>query len=179
MARKTAKQLIGRAECPGLLIAVQDSERQGFIRTVNSVFRATNSELFGYVAQDAYSGRAWGEKVLRALSGKDRSLLSFNDGKWQGLLAAFGVARRAWAERNYAGDLFMPDYHSHYADVELTLMALQDGCHAYDPNCVMVEIDYEKDGKPIHGPDRSLYLQRLQSGFAGRVSSPKLLDLFR
>ncbi|MFA7280412.1 MAG: hypothetical protein WC100_09970 [Sterolibacterium sp.] len=178
MARRAAQLLARRAACDGLLLAVQDAERAGFIGVANRIFRASNSALFGYVAQDAFAGREWGKRVIAAFREQKHGLLGFNDGKWSGLLAAFGVARRAWAEQNYAGDLFFAGYTSHYADVELTLLALEQGAYAYDPNCVMIEVDYEKEGKPVNPTDQKIFTDRKHTGFDRKVSSERLLSLF-
>jgi hypothetical protein len=37
-------------------------------------------------------------KPSQAKQAKQAGLLGFNDGKWQGQLASFGLADRAWAE---------------------------------------------------------------------------------
>ena len=178
-AHRATGQISQRAQAEGLILAIRDSEQRGFIHIANQAFRQSRSSLFGYIAQDAFAGRGWGQRVLAAFAQNPaRGLLALNDGKWNGLLAAFGVVRRSWAEHNYAGDLFMPGYFGHYADVELTLLALQAGVHAYDPNCVMMEVDYEKDGKPVHAPDQHLFKTRRATGFDGRVHAEKLLKLF-
>lgn len=178
-ARRACTQLARRAACDGLLVAVEDRERKGYVHTANRIFRATRSELFGYVAQDAYAGRNWGRQVQDAFAKESRALLGFNDGKWQGLLAAFGVARRSWAVKNYEGDLFYPEYFGHYADVELTLLAMQAGVYAYDPNCLMVEVDYEKEDKLANEADHNVFLLRRASNFHGRVTTSALATLFK
>lgn len=178
-ARRACTQLARRAACDGLLVAVEDRERKGYVHTANRIFRATRSELFGYVAQDAYAGRNWGRQVQDAFAKESRALLGFNDGKWQGLLAAFGVARRSWAVKNYEGDLFYPEYFGHYADVELTLLAMQAGVYAYDPNCFMVEVDYEKEDKYTNPVDKALYLERKMDSFNNKVLLKNLINLFQ
>jgi hypothetical protein len=178
MAERATALLARRSACEGLLLAVHDEEREGFISVANRIFRASRSPLFGYVAQDAFAGREWGKRALAALRDQKHGLLGFNDGKWSGLLAAFGVARRTWAELNYAGDLFFPGYTAHYADVELTLLALEQGVYAYDPNCIMIEVDYEKDGKPVNQSDQKIFAERKSTGFDRKVNSERLLSLF-
>jgi hypothetical protein len=106
-------------------------------------------------------------------------LFAFNDGKWQGMLASFGMVNRHWAEQNYNGDLFKPTYHRHYADVELTLLAMEQGMYRSDARSVLVEIDWEKELKSVDRQDRLLYRQRVATGFEGRVVNSKLLLLFR
>jgi len=96
-ATRAARLAAARAGAPSLLLAVHDEARQGFIATVNQAFAATRSPWFGYMAQDAFAGRAWLALALRALQAKNAGLLGFNDGKWQGQLAAFGLAERVWA----------------------------------------------------------------------------------
>ncbi|MDO8299766.1 hypothetical protein [Lacisediminimonas sp.] len=153
--------------------------RAGFVALVNAVFQSSVSPWFCYVAQDAFPGRQWLSIALAGLEHKKGVLASFNDGKWHGRLASFGLARREWAEKLYGGDFFFPGYGRHYADVELTVLALQQQGLVYTPESVLVEIDWEKDGKPVSREDRALYLSRVQQRFDGRVDQPALLERFR
>ena len=178
MARRAADLIVRRAGCDGLLVAVRDDERSGFISVSNNIFRATRSVLFGYVAQDAFSGREWGKRVMTAFQNQKYGLLGFNDGKWAGLLASFGVVRRTWAEQNYGGDLFFPGYQSHYGDVELTLLAIEQRAYIYDPNCVMIEVDYDKEVKDNNAADRSVFAGRRNSGFDRKICNELLISLF-
>jgi hypothetical protein len=113
--------------------------------------------------------------------------LGFNDGKWQGALASFGLASRAWAAANYAkeaaagaeqGPFFHPSYQRHYADAELTVLAMQAKGYVYEPNSVLVEVDWAKDGQTVDPADRALYRQRSALGFDGRVAEQALIGLF-
>lgn len=162
----------------GLILAVHDQARQGFIKVVNTAFQRTQSPWFGYFAQDAYAGRSWLAIATQTLETSNASLIAFNDGKWAGLLASFGLARRSWAVRNYAGDFFHPGYLRHYADAELTLLALQDKQYTYNANSVLTEVDWKKDGAPVHPKDKLLFNQRKSNGFGNRVDDNKLLSLF-
>lgn len=178
-ASKTIDILCSRAGIDGLIVAVHDAAREGFIAIANLVYRNSKSEFFGYLAEDAFPGRNWGKRALSALKDENAGLLAFNDGKWAGFLAAFGVARRSWADRNYCGDLFHPGYRSHYADAELTLLAMTGKAYRYDANCVMIEVDYDKDGKPTRPEDKRLFDERKKACFEGRVENPDLLNLYR
>ncbi len=155
------------------------TERAGFVALVNAAFRSSASPWFCYVAQDAFPGRQWLSIALAGLEQKGGVLATFNDGKWHGRLASFGLARRDWAEKLYAGNFFFPGYGRHYADVELTVLALQQQGFVYTPESVLVEIDWEKDGKPVSREDRALYLARVKERFDGRVDQPALLERFR
>jgi hypothetical protein len=176
-AEQAAQLMAARAGTSGLLLAVHDDDRTGFIRMVNLAFQKTHSTHFGYVAQDAFAGRQWLRLAIEAL-GSEQVLLGFNDGKWAGALAGFGLAQRAWAQDNYAGSFFYPRYQRHYADAELTLLALQSGSYAYEPNALLVEVDWLKDQSQVDTADRQLFLERKASGFGGKVTHPKLLGLF-
>jgi len=177
-AKRAAHLAAARAGAPALLLAVHDEARQGFIATVNQAFAATRSSWFGYMAQDAFAGRAWLALALRALQAKNAGLLGFNDGKWQGQLAAFGLAERAWAHSVYGGDFFHSAYNSHYADTELTLIAREQGRYVYEPNSVLVEADWDKESAGVSPADRALYKARAAAGFDARVHNPQLLKLF-
>jgi len=177
-ARRAMALACSRAKSDGLMVAVLDSDRMGFVALANQVFRLSQSPWFGYMAQDAFAGRDWMALALKALQKPSAGLLGFNDGKWHGQLASFGLASRAWAEKVYGGDLFFPGYRSHFADVELTLVARQQGCYVYEPNSVLMEVDWDKDQAKVHADDRSLFKARGRQGYGQRVSDPDLLGLF-
>lgn len=162
----------------GLILAVDDQARKGFIQVANTAFQRTESPWFGYFAQDAYAGRSWLSIATQTLETSNASLIAFNDGKWAGLLASFGLTRRSWAVRNYAGLFFHPGYLRHYADAELTLLAMQDKQYTYNANSVLIEVDWKKDSAPVHPQDKELFNQRKTNGFGNRVDNSKLLALF-
>ena len=177
-AQRAMDLACARAQAEGLMVAVLDSERMGFVALANRVFRASQSPWFGYLAQDAFAGRDWMALALKALQKPSAALLGFNDGKWHGQLASFGLASRAWAQTVYGGDLFFPGYRSHFADVELTLVARQQGAYVYEPDSVLMEVDWGKDRATLHADDRSLFQTRIRQGLGQRVSDPTLLGLF-
>ena len=176
LAQRAAQLMSLRADAPGLILAIHDAKHEGFVSLVNQVFAKSHSAYFAYVAQDAFAGRAWLKLALQAL-GDSKGLLGFNDGKWAGALAGFGLARRSWASTNYSGSFFYPHYQRHYADAELTLLALQAGVYAYDPASVLVEVDWDKDSAAVDEGDRTLFLERKQNGFDAKVSDARLLNL--
>jgi len=177
-ATRAARLAGARAGVASLLLAVHDEARQGFIATANQAFAATSSPWFGYMAQDAFAGRNWLALALRALQTKNAGLLGFNDGKWQGQLASFGLAERAWVQGVYPGHFFYAGYHSHFADAELTLIAREQGRYVYEPHSVLVEADWDKESSAVNAADRALYQGRAASGFGDRVRNPQLLRLF-
>jgi hypothetical protein len=168
-----------RSSAKGLLLGIHDQARQGFVACVNQAFAASESAWFGYMAQDAFAGRDWMALALQALHKQRAVLLGFNDGKWHGALASFGLASRSWALANYAdGAFFYSHYLRHYADTELTVLAHQVGGYVYQPDSVLIEVDWAKDASPVHVPDRAMYQQRITSGFEGKVTDPRLLAMF-
>jgi hypothetical protein len=177
-AQRATKLMSRRAGADGLILAVHDDARDGFVGIVNRVFQQTDSPYFGYVAQDAYAGRYWLRYALKAFEQPSAHLVAFNDGKWFGALAAYGLVRRAWAANIYAGSLFYPAYRRHYADVELTLIATEQKGLSYIPSSVLVEVDWEKDSKPVEEADRKLFQSRAGGGFDGKVTSSALRSLF-
>lgn len=175
-AQRAAQLMSSRANSPGMVLAIHDSNQSGFAAIVNTAFKVSQSPYFGYVAQDAYAGRQWLKLAVEAL-GQNKSFLGFNDGKWAGAIAGFGLAKRAWAQANYEGNFFYPGYQRHYADAELTLLALQAGLYAYDGNSVLIEVDWDKDQASVDPADRALFAQRKLGQFDGRITSQPLLDL--
>lgn len=177
-AQQAAELMSSRADSPGMVLAIHDSNQEGFTAIVNAAFKASQSPYFGYVAQDAYAGRQWLKLAMAAL-GQNKSFLGFNDGKWAGAIAGFGLAKRTWAQANYAGNFFYPGYQRHYADAELTLLALQAGLYAYDGDSVLIEVDWDKDQASVDPADRALFAQRKSARFDGRITSQPLLDLIK
>lgn len=178
LAQQSAALLCARAGADGLLLAMRDNRREGFVSVVNRAFGMTDCEYFGYVAQDAFAGRHWLALATATLNRQNKSLLGFNDGKWLGRLAAFGMASTAWARDLYEGPFFYPGYERHYADVELTVLAMSSHAYCYNPHAVVVEVDWQKDKKAVNRADRVLYASRKADGFDGRVQQPDLLEMF-
>jgi len=177
-AERCATLMAKRACADGSIICVHDVDREGFIPLVNRVFSTTSSKYFGYVAQDAFPGRRWLAIALETLGRNNNTLFAFNDGKWMGVLASFGIASRQWVSEIYGGPFFFPGYGRHYADVELSVLAMSARSYCYDPNSVLVEVDWNKDGTSVNPSDKALYHERRASGFEGRVASQELLHMF-
>lgn len=178
-AKQAAQLMVSRAGATLQLLAVQDDLGAGPMAIWNTAIAVTRGELFIYCAEDAFAGRYWLRFALQAMSAQPNAgLLAFNDGKWFGQLAAFGMARRSWLHGVYGGSLFHPGYARHYGDAELTLVARQQQALAYHPHALLVEVDHDKDGRPVDAGDRALFRRRAAQGFDGRVSDPKLLNMF-
>lgn len=178
-ARRTAQQLARRAGQASVLLCVQDIRRVGFIAVANTVFARSRAPYFAYLAQDAFGGRNWLRHGLSTLIEKEGGLLAFNDGKWGGALAAFGMVERNWALSNYGGDLFHSGYKRHYADVELTLIAMQQRMLRFEPISLVVELDWEKEDRTVAEDDRLLYYKRGQNAFDRKVPNAGLRRLFK
>jgi len=174
-AQRAAKLMANRASAPGMILCIHDEKEEGFITLVNRAFAKTQSAYFAYVAQDAFAGKDWLKEALSSM-GDQKLFLGFNDGKWAGALAGFGLARRSWAVNHYGGNFFYPQYKRHYADAELTLLAMQAGVYAYDPSSLLIEVDWDKDGANVDPGDRKLFLERKQHGFDGKVTNTALLN---
>ena len=96
-AQRAAELMANRAAVDdALLLVVLDDAREGFVAIANRVYRATRSQGIGYVAQDAFAGRRRLQLALHTLLQHNKGLLGFNDGKWAGALAAFGLGQRRW-----------------------------------------------------------------------------------
>lgn len=180
MAQRAAQLMIARAQhADAVLLIAVDQQSEGFVKVANRCFKATQSRFFGYVAQDAYPGRRWLQRAHQTLTQSSKGLLGFNDGKWAGLLAAFGLGRRQWLAANYPdGNLFCPQYERHYADTEITALAMGNQQYCYDPHALMVELDWDKDHKPADPQDKALFAQRKQSWLPSRIQQPHILEMF-
>lgn len=178
MGKRAALLAASLAKADGLLLVVQDSARMGRVRVHNEVFRRSVSPHYAYLAQDAFTGRDWLALGLAALARREGRFLGFNDGKWHGQMAAFGLVQREWAESQYGGPLFFEGYQRHYADVELTLIAREQGCYAYEPAAMVAEVDWHKEAMAVDPDDKRLFRERASDGFASRVQTPELRALF-
>lgn len=146
----------------GILIAVNDIHRVGFINIANHIFQLTTSELFGYLASDAFPCRRWLDYSLSVFSNNEIGLLAYNDGKWLGQLAGFGLVRRSWISNYYRKNIFFPGYKQHYCDTELSILAHATGKHGYNANIVIMEVDYQKDTKNVNINDKLLFQDRME-----------------
>lgn len=170
-AELAAQLMKRRAGADGTILIIHDSNRLGYIATCNQAFTQSRGSYFCYVAQDAFAGRLWLSVALNLMHKTGKNMLAFNDGKWHGLLASFGMVKRSWAQQNYGGALFHHSYHSHFGDAELTLLARAHDQLCYAPRSVMVEVDWGKDDKLAHDGDRNVFRQRAKTLFDASVSS--------
>ena len=76
------------------------------------------------------------------------------------------MVRRSWIKSVYKNSLFFDKYTSHAADNELTTIARATNEYIYNPNSVLIEVDYEKENK-IYGntTDREKFISRCKNGF--------------
>ena len=167
LARRLADVLVRRALHPGLVVLIEDDRRLGFIKTANAICSRSSSRYFGYLAQDVFPSDGWLQAALSILDATENGLLAFNDGRFHGTLAVFGLARRTWLKSLYHRFVFFPGYQSHYGDTELSAIAIHQNTLVYNPGCVMLEVDYEKHTKANNPDDKALFEQRMAQGFGG------------
>lgn len=168
LAYKAIAVMQARAGYPNVnFMAIEDENRDGFIAVANNCFKefANDYHFFVYTAQDAMVANNWLANMLLEQYKTQKPLMAFNDGKWEGSLASFGMVEVMWAKQNYDGDLFFPGYHSHYADTELTQLAKSKKEYGYAPMAIMLEVDYDKgttgDAK-LNKKDKKLYTKRIK-----------------
>jgi len=167
LVRRLADVLVRRALHPGLVVFVEDDRRLGFIKTANAICSRSSSRYFGYLAQDVFPSDGWLLSAVSTLDEAGSSLLAFNDGRFHGTLAVFGLARRTWLKKLYHRFVFFPGYQSHFGDTELSAIAIHQNTLIYNPGCVMLEVDYEKHTKANNPDDKALFEQRMSQGFGG------------
>ena len=178
-ARRAAELMVSRAGAPLQVLVVHDDIGGCPVEIWNLALKLTRGAFFIYCAEDAFAGRYWLRFALEAFQQKPGAgLLAFNDGKWFGQLAAFGLVRRSWLMPIYGGALFHPRYVQHYGDTELTLIAKQQNVLIYHPHSLLVEVDHGKDGKPVNAGDKAMFETRARLGFDGRVADQSPLNSF-
>lgn len=165
----TLNQLKESAGMEAEFYSIVDKERTGFVATANRAYKQIDAKYYVYVAEDAYGGRDWLKIAYEALEQSQAGLFAFNDGKWHGKLASFGMVRKSWV-----GDELLPSvYKSHYADTELTLRAMIEGKLVYDPESVLIEVDPNKHG--VNPDDKVLFNRRKVEIFGAQL---ELLNMF-
>jgi glycosyltransferase involved in cell wall biosynthesis len=180
-ALATARLLVRRAGLGTTVFVVEDTLRQGFIRTLNATAARLDVKYVVYLAEDAFPGVDWLKLAHDHLEHSGKGLLAFNDGKWKGRIAAFGMVRKAWVATLYGGPVLYPDYRSHRADNELTAIARATDQFIYAPECVLTEIDARKAFRTSEAEagnftedDKRLFILRFDAGFDGLAPQPRL-----
>jgi glycosyltransferase involved in cell wall biosynthesis len=164
----SAEILAQRADIDCSILIMYDTLRQGFIKTLNDTAAHVNAKYIVYLAEDAFPGRGWLRSAYEALEQSGKGLLGFNDGKWKGRIASFGMVQTDWVQGLYQGPVFCPEYKSHKADNELTVIARASDMYVYNPDSVLVEHDPEKDLMRGSNPvDDDIFGNRFVRGFDG------------
>ena len=176
-ALQTSRLLVKRAGMKIKVFVVEDSIRQGFIKTLNDMAMRINVKFVIYLAEDAFPGIDWVKTAYTRLEETGKGLLAFNCGKWKGRIAAFGMVRKEWVRSLYGGPILFPGYKAHKADNELTVIARVTENYVYEPDSVLVEIDAEKIFKENVPEDKMIFRKRFCTGFGGLSSVEKLKPL--
>ena len=180
MVERASALMASRAGYPCTIYCLEDNLEMGPLALMSAALVHIRSDWVVYAAQDAFAGRYWLRFAAAALKAQPAArLLAFNDGKWFGRLAAFGMVHKPWLLGLYGGPLFHAGYRRHFADVELSLIARQQQRFVYHPNALLAEVDFEKDRRSVDERDRAHFLLRLGGGFDGLVSDHSLLAEFR
>jgi hypothetical protein len=153
MGKKTMAQLKEKAGMEADYVLLMDDKRNGFVAVVNDYVKNSDYKYYVYVAQDAYSGKNWLKIAYDELENTGKGLFAFNDGKWHGNIASFGMVRAKWKK-----PFFFEGYHSHFADTELSEIAKKEDQLVYNSSAVLIEIDYNKK-EPLK-IDKDLFKQR-------------------
>lgn len=160
---KTAAILASRAGTWGTVIIAMDDVGGGFMSTLNSVAAKCDSRFIVFVAQDAFPGRGWLKIALERIESEGAGLLAFNDGKWFGRIASFGMVRKTWVRKFYENAILNPYYKAHKADNEITLLAKLDNRFVYEPNSTLIEVDYRKDTGGSNRVDDKRFRERFNN----------------
>lgn len=161
LGTKVMKQLADNAGLEADYFLLMDDERKGYVYKINE-FVNNHKAVYGkdydfyiYTAQDAFGGKNWLKQAYKTMRDTGKGVLAFNDNKWGGKLAAFGMVRAS-----YKKPFFYEGYHSHYADTELSVAATVDNQLCYNPKAIMFEVDYDKKTKTVNKRDKELFKKR-------------------
>ena len=177
MGMEAAAILAKRAGMECKILVIHDSLRQGYIKTLNDTAAQVSVRYVVYLAQDAYPGRDWLRSAHDAMEQSGKGLLGFNDGKFRGRIASFGMVRTQWVKGLYGGPIFYPGYIAHAADNELTVIARALDMYTYEPDCTLVEYDLHRESKPSRREDAQLFRYRYFSAFDGLVPREPLIRM--
>ena len=157
LGTKVMQQLAANAGLEADYHLLMDDERKGFIFKVNEFVNLfpTKYDFYIYTAQDAFGGKNWLKEAYSTMKVTGKGVLAFNDNKWGGKLAAFGMVRAS-----YKAPFFYEGYHSHYADTELSVAATLENQLCYNPKAIMFEVDYDKKTKSVNKQDKELFKKR-------------------
>lgn len=171
-------EIVGRrAGFPIDIFLYEDKKRSGWVSVCNSFVKKFEYDFYVYLADDVFPGKNWLSKALKIQKEKNAGLVGLNGGKWDGLIADFGLVERNWMLKNYNGNLFFDGYKSHYGDTELTMIAIEDRKYAYDPSAIMMEI-HDKFGYKNNKQDQALFKSRKTHGFDAKVLDRELLEAY-
>lgn len=181
----TARLLLGRAGMAATVFIVEDTLRQGFIKTLNQAAARLDVRYVVYLAEDAVPGFDWLKLACDQLDSSGKGLLAFNCGKWHGRVAAFGMVRKNWVERFYGGPILSPHYKTHRADNELTVIARATGAYIYAAAALLIENDPRKIFRSAEAEasnfteiDKQLFKARFKSAFDGLVTPDAIAPLY-
>lgn len=174
LGTQAAEIMLSRSGIDCSVVIVMDDIRKGFIATLNEAARRIDSRFICYVAQDAFPGRSWLNEAYAALENSGKGVLGFNDGKWKGRIAAFGMVRKRWVRKFYDDEILASNYRSHKADNEITVLAKLDNNYVYCADSVLLEVDYRKDAGGSNLYDDQVFAERFNSYFGGRFAAEKV-----
>ena len=180
MAQTALQTMAWRAGAPAVYLALHDDTGMGPVALLNAALAKVDCEMVVYTAQDAFPGRYWLRNALACLHSQPaKGLLAFNDGKWFGQLAAFGLVRRAWLAGRLRAQPLLPRLSPPLRRHRAHCRRAATRCAGLRPRPVLVEVDHDKDQRTVDAQDRRLYLRRAAQGFDARVVDPTLLKRFR
>ena len=161
-AMQAGRMLIHRAGRPMRMVVAHDTVQQGFIRTVNQFSKLLKPEFLVYVAQDVMPGRNWLGLAWDCLQREQGQLFAFNEGRFAGQYASFGLVRTAFTNGLYGEhQIFHHEYHSHWADIELTLLASNHSGLCIDLRALLMEVDY-RTFRTANLKDMQLFRHRIR-----------------
>ena len=179
---KTVNILLDRAktDCKVCLV-IEEKGWSGWVAAHNWAFKNIPCKYYCYSCGDYYPSRRFLLLAKKEIEDFGIKLVAFNDGKWYGAIATAGLVDVEWAKQNYNGELFYPGYKHHYADTELSMHAINQGLMAYNPDAVLMEIDYEDKFKGsgfIYQPDNHLFKRRCNEFRKTKKIKEKILDIY-
>jgi hypothetical protein len=166
LAGKAAEVMQNRAGYKCDIFIAEDKKKKGYTQTLNDVYKLNKDkyDFMVYTAQDVFVGNNWLANALLEQFKTQAGLVAFNDGKWDGKLASFGLVSMNWIKDIYDDCIFFDGYKSHYGDTELTQIAKEKADFAYAKDAIMLEIDYKKASGTafnVNEDDRELYKERI------------------
>ena len=123
-----------------------------------------NTKYYLYTGVDYFPSIGYLKVAMNTIKETGKKVFCFNDGKWFGEHCSIALVDREYARSIYGSGLFYNGYYHGGADTEINIIYSKDNQVCYNPEAIIMEIDYEKsfDRTFWDGMDTKLFDTRME-----------------